>query len=185
MSLQGILLFSFRAAALALPVTLFFCLGRFFLLRAKKQPFHLLREGLYAVFCFYLVALVQITVIRGGVSLWELPTLERSLETIQLVPVIHTLAELQNGLWAFVYPVVGNMVWFVPLGFLLPLIKPSWAKTLHICLAGCCLSLTIEVCQWIFGSGISDIDDVLFNTLGALAGYLLYLLGRRLFPKLP
>lgn len=183
MSLQGILLFSFRAAALALPVTFFFCLGRFALLRAKKQSPLWIREGLYALFCFYLVALVQITIIRGGVRLAELPSLERSMETVQLVPIIYTLAELKNGLWAFIYPVVGNMVWFIPLGMLLPLIKSSWTKALPFCLAGLCLSLTIEICQWIFGSGISDVDDLLLNTLGTLAGYLLYRLGCTIIQK--
>lgn len=172
MSIQGILFFSFRAAALAAPVTFLFCMTRFFLLHQKKQKPVFQKELLYALLCFYLTALIQITVIRSGVTLDQLLTAKRSRETIQLVPVIHTLAELKNGLWAFVYPVVGNMIWFVPLGILLPLANPCWKKALPLCLTGGILSFAIEVCQWIFGSGISDIDDILLNTLGALAGYL-------------
>lgn len=181
MSLQGILLFSFRAAALAVPVTFLFCLVRFFLLHQKKQRPVFQKELLYALLCFYLTALIQITIIRSGITFEQLLTTKRSWETIQLVPVIHTLAELKNGLWAFIYPVVGNMIWFVPLGILLPLANPCWKKALLLCLTGCVLSFTIEVCQWIFGSGISDIDDILLNTLGTLAGYLLFQAGRWLW----
>lgn len=168
MSLSRIFLFCTRAITFALPVTLFFCFVRLLLLRKKGEKLVLKTELLYAVFCFYLSALIQITVIRGGVDLHHLLTLERSTKTIQPIPIIYTLLELKNGLWAFLYPVLGNILWFLPLGVMLPLLKPCWKKWLPLCLTGFLLSFGIEVFQWFFGSGISDIDDILLNTLGTL-----------------
>ena len=36
---------------------------------------------------------------------------------------------------------------------------------------GLLLSLLIECAQFVLGCGISEIDDLLLNTLGAMAGY--------------
>ena len=45
------------------------------------------------------------------------------------------------------------------------------------------LSLVLEVCQYVFALGRTDIDDLLFNTLGALIGAAFArLCGERLFP---
>ena len=42
-------------------------------------------------------------------------------------------------------------------------------------LAGMCLSLFIETMQFGLNTGVSDIDDVIFNTIGAILGYLAYI----------
>jgi glycopeptide antibiotics resistance protein len=64
---------------------------------------------------------------------------------------------------------------FIPFGFFLPLLweqyRPLW-KTVS---CGFLLSLAIELSQ-LFNHRISDIDDLLTNTLGAFAGWLLWLL---------
>ena len=39
-------------------------------------------------------------------------------------------------------------------------------------LVGFILSLIIETAQFVLGSGISELDDLILNTLGALPGYL-------------
>ena len=45
------------------------------------------------------------------------------------------------------------------------------------------LSLMLEVCQYAFALGRTDIDDLIFNTVGALIGAVLArLCGERLFP---
>lgn len=38
-----------------------------------------------------------------------------------------------------------------------------------------CLSLFIETMQFGLNTGVSDIDDVFFNTIGAILGYLAYI----------
>lgn len=66
--------------------------------------------------------------------------------------------------------IIGNVLLFCPLGFLLPLLwerYAAWWKTLAV---GAGLSVLIECTQLFLIRG-TDVDDVLLNSLGALAGY--------------
>lgn len=62
---------------------------------------------------------------------------------------------------------------FLPFGFLVPLIWKEAGKALYILLAGFSFSLLIEVSQLLSSRG-TDVDDLILNTLGAAAGFLLY-----------
>ena len=82
----------------------------------------------------------------------------------------------------FIVNFFGNIAMFVPIGLFLPMLCPkcSFGKTL---LAGLGISLLIELCQIPLGRGV-DIDDLWLNTLGAAAGYALFALARRIWPRL-
>ena len=69
----------------------------------------------------------------------------------------------------FIYLFFGNIVWFVPLGFYLSFVKK--ASVLKALLFGFLLSLFIETTQYILGTGISEIDDLILNTFGSLDGW--------------
>lgn len=64
--------------------------------------------------------------------------------------------------------VFGNMILFVPLGFLGVLALRRGVTTLV--LLGLCLSVFIEATQLALGRRWVDIDDVLLNTVGAALG---------------
>ncbi|VTR76087.1 VanZ family protein [Cellulomonas hominis] len=72
---------------------------------------------------------------------------------------------------------VMNIVVFVPLGMLVPLlmVRPSWWRTVA---AAACVSLGIEVTQLVTahllgGGHLADVNDLVFNVVGGAAGYLL------------
>ena len=75
-----------------------------------------------------------------------------------------------------------NVLLTVPLGFLLPMIWQRYRNFGDTFLAGFGTSLSIEVLQ-LFSGRSTDIDDLIFNTLGACLGFLLakLLFGKR-FP---
>ena len=93
-------------------------------------------------------------------------------------------AQIQHNpnVGSFIVNVVGNIAMFVPIGLFLPMLCPkrSFGKTL---LAGLGISLLIELCQIPLGRGV-DIDDLWLNALGAAAGYALFALARRIWPRL-
>ncbi len=74
-----------------------------------------------------------------------------------------------------------NVALFVPFGLALPFVwkRAGFFKTF---LAGFIFAFVIELTQIFTGRG-GDIDDLICNTLGAVIGYLLYLLIQRLFPR--
>ena len=77
----------------------------------------------------------------------------------------------------FIYLFVGNIVTFIPFGFLvLPLIKGKNSRAFFLTLLfGFLLSVFIELSQWAFGVGVSEPDDLILNTFGVLLGALLCL----------
>lgn len=72
--------------------------------------------------------------------------------------------------------VVENVLLFIPYGFLLPMAwkkSKGWWKTL---LLGFLTSLSIEFLQLVSGRGVFQTDDIITNTMGAIAGYLFFAL---------
>lgn len=75
---------------------------------------------------------------------------------------------------------LGNVVMFLPFGFLVPLLwrGVGWGRAL---LLGVCLTFFVESCQLLVGRAF-DVDDLMLNALGVLAGYGIWRLWRRLAP---
>lgn len=128
------------------------------------------------LFVCYLAALIQITVIRDYKSFFLFFTRAHSFSTIQIIPFRTTLEALFEGAWPFCYHIIGNMIWFVPLGILGPYLFKWLKKGQSLFFFSFCLSGGIEILQWIFATGVSDVDDILINVLGAFFGWFLLLL---------
>lgn len=71
------------------------------------------------------------------------------------------------------YDVVGNVVLFVPVGIALAGLLRERSTLVLIAWTGCLaalLSVSIELVQRLIPGRATDVDDVIFNTLGALVG---------------
>lgn len=77
----------------------------------------------------------------------------------------------------------GNVLMFMPLGFLVPVFWPGWRKLRRTACLGFGLSLFIE-CSQLFNYRASTTDDLILNTLGAVLGYGCYWVVARLFEPL-
>lgn len=70
--------------------------------------------------------------------------------------------------------VLGNFVMLLPLGIYLPLRYRRMNGFWQVLAAGLLVSVGIETLQLVTSFRSADVDDVLLNTTGAAAGYLLY-----------
>lgn len=70
--------------------------------------------------------------------------------------------------------VVGNLVLFLPLGFIIAYLLLNRKKIWFALSIGILSSLSVEVFQWLSGIGIADVDDLFNNTLGYVSGMLLF-----------
>ncbi|CAG9620292.1 VanZ family protein [Sutcliffiella rhizosphaerae] len=70
--------------------------------------------------------------------------------------------------WQFV---ILNIVMFVPLGTLLPLLHAIFQKIKWTVGVAIIFTLSIESFQYVTGFGIFDVDDLLNNVFGAIIGY--------------
>ena len=77
--------------------------------------------------------------------------------------------------------IAGNIVAFVPFGFLLPLVSERKIHTGKAFYYSFLLSLCVESIQLVSRTGAFDVDDLLLNTVGGVLGYWCYrgVFGRR------
>ena len=112
----------------------------------------------------WLVVLFRITVFRAGCFSHGL--LSGRVEWAAFA-YYATLARVGNWRY-FLYLFVGNLVWFAPAGVLARLLgKGFWTGVLW----GFLLSLLVEALQYLLGSGVTELDDLILNTAGAALGY--------------
>lgn len=153
-------------------IVLFPILLLFHILRAKmskrdnlKVPVaHIIAVN---IFCLVLMAILSVTGIPDVYSL-------RADFNVNMIPVFGRASHAQY---------VPNILLFVPLGFFLPVLWEKYEKWSLTLLTGLLFSLAIELSQ-IFTYRATDIDDLIMNTLGTVAGYLIFLLIKKIFPKI-
>ncbi|CAB1244582.1 VanZ family protein [Clostridium sp. HV4-5-A1G] len=80
-------------------------------------------------------------------------------------------------------PYIENILLFIPLGFMLPCIWKKYEVLWRTVLSGVTFSLAIELSQ-LFNRRITDIDDLLMNTIGALMGWVIFKLLKEHLSKL-
>lgn len=78
------------------------------------------------------------------------------------------------GMYIVLVNLLGNIVAFVPFGFFLPMLCRV-GKNMVVCVLGSALfSLAVESIQLFTKVGAFDVDDIFLNTIGGLAGFLVY-----------
>lgn len=118
---------------------------------------------------YYLPVIILLTLLKGYFvigHLWRKDA--HHIRELQLVPFNDFVDA--TSIFGPLFNAVGNVVLFVPLGILAYQLLRDVRRTVAL---GLGLSLCIEVLQYVFALGISDTDDLLLNTLGALVGALL------------
>lgn len=144
------------------------------------------RNLLWAIFVCYAGLLVRVVLLKHHFFVLRGTTYaERLAENMARANVIplHTIAIYANGLpnWSVALPnLLGNVLIFMPLGILLPLLKQSTASFWRIAFIGFSLSLALECVQMAFMMGTFDVDDLILNTLGTALGYVCLKIARRL-----
>lgn len=82
------------------------------------------------------------------------------------------------GYKAVVLNIAGNVVAFMPFGFILPEVWDQLNRWYTITLMGFLFSLLIETVQLVSRVGSFDVDDLLLNTIGALIGYIAFVVAK-------
>ncbi|WP_041219809.1 VanZ family protein [Desulfitobacterium dichloroeliminans] len=166
--------------------TLPFLVPYYFLLtsQGKKMGYKLSIEhmGIVCIFMYYLAGVLSLT---GIPSIKDLLQNSFGIITAGGFSFPPTEINLIPFFWLSegVRPYIENMLLFVPLGFLLPCIWKNYEVLWQTALSGLAFSLIIELSQ-LFNSRITDIDDLLMNTLGAVLGWLIFRLMHEHLAKL-
>ena len=84
----------------------------------------------------------------------------------------------ENGLAIAGLNLLGNIIFLIPIGFLIPFVAQRW-KWKQMLEVATVAGLGIETMQAALDVGIFDIDDVLLNGGGTMVGYMTFLILRR------
>ena len=124
-----------------------------------------------------------------GLMLWLLFIRYRSIEItdywyqvstrVNLIPfssmgsMLSTLREnpRMDVLWVVVYNLGGNIIMFLPLGFLLPELWQRFRQFLPCIGAVAGIMTCVELIQLFTLRGFCEVDDVILNVLGGAIGY--------------
>lgn len=103
---------------------------------------------------------------------------EESSRQVILTPFItFEYAKIQPELYR---TMLMNMFLFVPLGLSLPFVLPFKHGAVFTVIVAIALSAAVEAVQYHLGLGLSEIDDVITNTLGAAIGTLPFVIGGKI-----
>jgi Glycopeptide antibiotics resistance protein len=128
----------------------------------------------WGMFILYLILMLGIVFMRVGMN-------SNSINFIPFKSIVEGINVYDGIRYRLIDDQVwGNVVIFVPAGIYLMVLnkKNSILKAL---LTIFLISLSIEIIQYVFRIGASDIDDIILNCLGGGIGILIYLLLEKLF----
>ena len=96
---------------------------------------------------------------------------------INLIPFVKLVDYPKlNEAWLNLF---GNTAMFIPLGIIWPSVFKKLDTRTKVIAAGVGFSLCIEILQLPFFSRVTDVDDLILNSLGYLIGYGIYLIAKK------
>ncbi len=125
------------------------------------------------ILVFYLLILFKLVFAKLPISAGFPIRITASFASVNLIPLKSILFYLGGQpTWQIAMKnLLGNIILFTPLGFLLPLIFVKINKLPQIIIIALIFSFSIETTQIMFGLGSWDIDDIILNTMGAVIGF--------------
>lgn len=155
------------ALVVAVPVWIFF---------RRKRYRNWRRELLVSLFFVYGLGVLYLTLFPLGIMFGQ----ERSFNTSLFTEMRWFIHQPFVG---FVN-IVGNIVMFMPLAMLVPLLDRRWDGFWRMAFFGLVCSLGIECLQYVLATRTADVDDLVLNTLGTMMGYRLFAAMREQVPKI-
>lgn len=168
-------------AFLVVPLWLVFRLVRIYLLK-KKGELKYCREVLVNLFFVYILMVIIMVLFPVEIIFDRSEILYNN--RVNFIPVVKAF-DLFNGgqgiSWDVAFKnIFGNLMLLFPLGVVLPALFKKFNRLSVIAFIGFIVSLSIETLQYLesFISEsyrISDIDDVILNTIGVVLGYMFFM----------
>ena len=130
-----------------------------------------------ALFLAYCAGMLWLLFDRPG-SMEGIPYWEQVARQVNLIPfrTLRLFTQLLDSprpefVRAAIVNLGGNIIMFIPLGFLLPRVFPKCASLLRVLLVTAAIITAVEVTQLFTLVGSCDIDDLILNVLGSALGF--------------
>lgn len=136
----------------------------------KRENNDMRRDIIKSMFAIYITLALAITF--DNLNSYYTITFSNSFN---LLPLKETISMFKNDISMALYQVCGNVVLFIPFGIFIPLLYKKEQNIIKVGLLSFIFSLLIEISQFMLGR-IGDVDDLIFNTIGGIVGFITYIL---------
>ena len=135
-----------------------------------KIRYHNKKTLINTLFFLYIISVISVTFIVRETMVLRTP----ENRGVVLQP-FREFEAMMNGTHFFWFKQIFlNVLLFVLFGVLLPMMSRCFKNPIITVVAGCLFSGTIEIMQYITGRGLTEVDDVITNTIGAAVGVVIY-----------
>ncbi|MDD6094601.1 MAG: VanZ family protein [Clostridia bacterium] len=133
---------------------------------------------LFVTYAFFLMYVLFFNSRFANLTDWTYWSyIKRSINIVPLKTIgeyFARIAENTINVSTVVKNIVGNIVVFMPMGFLLPCIWKKLRRPLKAIAGGFIIILSVEIIQLFSTLGSFDVDDIILNLLGFSVGFLLF-----------
>lgn len=148
----------------------------------KKKTRKILHVFAWVAFGIYIVMMVYFLFFCEQLGRVPSDTYHYNLEPFtEIKRYLNHIPEL--GSFYVILNLIGNVVCFMPLGFVLPVLTYRKWGLVKITIISFLASLFVELLQLVTKLGSCDIDDIIMNTLGGFLGYILFLVCRGVYRR--
>lgn len=153
----------------------------------KNKKFDPKREAQLLLVYICIVVVIRFTFfpfskVEGVIQPLVIDTSQIFPPSINLRPFAHTLGYPTKG--EIVLNFAGNIAMFIPLGIVWPCVFKNLNTHLKVLGAGVLSSLSIELLQLPAFDRVTDIDDLILNSIGFAIGYVIYLSAKAIIAKI-
>ena len=138
----------------------------------------MLRHLIIYTFLVYCCIVVFATLLLGGLNF------QPGYYLLNLRPFVWVSETYVMGWSRMVEQLILNVLMFVPLGFLAPMVFRTLRRLWKTAVFSLCCTVFIETVQYFTGRS-ADIDDVIMNLLGGILGFLAFALLNCFFREKP
>lgn len=148
----------------------------------KKKNRKILHVFSWAAFGIYIIIMVYFLFFCEQLGRVPSDTYHYNLKPFtEIKRYLNHISEL--GGFYVMLNLLGNVVCFVPLGFVLPVLTYRKWGIIKITFISFLASVFVEILQLVTKLGSCDIDDIIMNTLGGFLGYVLFFACRGVYRK--
>ena len=169
--------------------TPFIIVFRLYKMKSTHSTVNILHEIGVIFFFIFLLGLLSQTIIpnvsiKEGALFFENGNYQATnFEFFRVLIETHNAIKYLNYWQPFFINFIGNIVMFIPIGFLLPLLWRKFQNGFVTIGLGFLISLSIEILQ-LPQMRSSDVDDLWLNTLGTGVGYVIFLfIPQKILPR--
>lgn len=157
-----------------------------------RRTLDLTKEGALLILVIYFLILIRLTIFKFSIIMISSPLNSYQYTflgvdgIINIIPFKETVNILRDGIHnnRIIKGIILNVIYFIPLGFLLPLLFKKINRFLKIILISTITSSLIEIIQLFTIFSVSNIDDVIFNIIGSAIGLICFKLFEKIVKKL-